>query len=750
MEPVFLGILIFLGALAIFDLMVGVSNDAVNFMNSAVGAKAAKFTTIIAIAAVGVFIGAATSNGMMDIARHGIFQPEYFSFYDVMCIFLTVMVADVVILDIFNSLGLPTSTTISMVFELLGATFTLATIKIATADPSLLLDYGMLINTEKALSVILAIFLSVAIAFIAGTVVQYLSRLIFSFNYTKNLKYTIALYGGIAFTAIAYFSLVKGLKDSTFAADVKHLLNDNGMLIIIGLFVFFTILSQLLHILKVNVLKLIVFAGTFSLALAFAGNDLVNFIGVPLAALDSYQDYVANASGVAPEDFIMTSLRSSASTHWGFLLGAGAIMVYALITSKKAHNVIKTSTDLSRQGAGDEMFGSSSMARMIVRRSIPIGEAVMKHIPANVRNWIDTRFQKDEAILAEGAAFDLVRASVNLVLAGLLIIMGTSLKLPLSTTYITFIVAMGTSLADRAWARESAVFRITGVLSVIGGWFITAFSAFTLAALVALVVYYGGVYAMYAMVGLVIFVLWRSNKAFKKHEAAKTRDEIFERIITLQDKEQVFLALREHMVESQLKLLSACRQEYDEIVDGVIGNDIQLLRKAKKHTRKHKELMRIVRQRELVGMRIIDDATAIEYNTWFHLSINGAQQMMYSLVRVIDPCFEHVDNNFTPMPDNYIEEFLPVRAQVVGLIRRAQNILEKGEYAEVEDLLLEADAYNEVLSALRRKQQDRLQNRNNELKVLLVYLNIVQESQELLSGMRHTLRAVKKFVAPLS
>lgn len=749
MEPVFLGILIFLGALAIFDLMVGVSNDAVNFMNSAVGAKAAKFTTIIVIAAVGVFIGAATSNGMMDIARHGIFNPEYLSFYDVMCIFLTVMVADVIILDIFNSLGLPTSTTISMVFELLGATFTIATIKIATADPSLLLDYGHLINTEKALSVILAIFLSVAIAFVAGTVVQYISRLIFSFNYTKNLKYTIGIYGGVAFTAITYFSLVKGLKDSTFASDVKHLLNEHNFIILLSLFVAFTLISHILHLLKVNVLKLIVFAGTFSLALAFAGNDLVNFIGVPLAALSSYTDFVANGAG-DPEAFIMTSLLGPASTEWYFLLGAGAVMVYALMTSKKAHNVIKTSTDLSRQGAGDEMFGSSSMARMIVRRSIPIGEAIMARVPANVRNWIDTRFQKDEAILAEGAAFDLVRASVNLVLAGLLIIMGTSLKLPLSTTYITFIVAMGTSLADRAWARESAVFRITGVLSVIGGWFITAFSAFTLAALVALIMYYGGVWMMYAMIALVVFVLWRSNKAFKKHEAAKTRDEIFERIITLQDKEEVFLALREHVVESQLKLLSACRQEYDEIVDGVIGNDIQLLRKAKKHTRKHKDLMRIVRQRELVGMRIIDDATAIEYNTWFHLSINGAQQMMYSLVRVIDPCFEHVDNNFTPMPEKYIEEFLPVRAQVVGFIRRAQNILEEGRYTDVEDLLAEADAYNEVLSALRRKQHDRLQNRNNELKVLLVYLNIVQESQELLSGMRHTLRAVKKFIAPLN
>ncbi len=752
METIFLGVVIFLFLLAIFDLMVGVSNDAVNFMNSAVGAKVASFKTIIIVASIGVFLGAATSNGMMDIARHGIFQPQYFTFYELMCIFMAVMVADVIILDVFNSLGMPTSTTISLVFELIGATFILSTIKILGGAVGLVdgvqkvLDYGHLINTEKALSVILAIFLSVAIAFIAGTLVQFLARLLFSFNYKKNLSWTIALFGGIAFASLTYFAVIKGLKDSSIMTkDLKETINANSGMIISILFFGFALLTQLLHWLKVNVFKIIVLAGTFSLALAFAGNDLVNFIGVPLAGLSSYTDFVTNGNGASVHDFMMGSLNGPAGTPLIFLLAAGGIMVFALATSKKAHNVIKTSVDLSRQGAGDEMFGSSAMARLIVRNTIPVGEAITKFVPEKVRNWVDTRFQKDEAIMADGAAFDLIRASVNLVLAGLLIVMGTSLKLPLSTTYITFIVAMGTSLADRAWGRESAVYRITGVLSVIGGWFITAFCAFTVGAIVALLIYYGGVIVMYGLIFVVVIVLIKSNKAFKKKQAENKRDEIFERMVATKDKNEVFTALREHVVKSQLDLLNTSRQEYDEIIDGVVGNNLPLLRKAKKHIKKHKERLRIIRQRELVGMRIIDDATAIEYNTWFHLAINGAQQMKYSLVRLIEPCFEHVDNNFSPMPESYCEELHPIRSQVVSYIRRGQDILSEGRYDDVETLLVEADAYNEKLSAIRKKQLDRIQNKNNELKVLLIYLNIVQESQELLSGLRHMLRATKKF-----
>ena len=440
METMFLGIVVFLFLLAIFDLVVGVSNDAVNFMNSAIGAKAASFKTIIAIAALGIFIGATLSNGMMDIARHGIFRPEQFYFQELMCIFLAVMVTDVVLLDIFNSLGMPTSTTVSMVFELLGGTFVLALIKIA-GDETGMLGFADLLNTEKALSVILGIFLSVAVAFFFGTLVQYLSRLLFTFNYTKKLKYTIGLFGGVAVTAIIYFMLIKGLKDSSFMTpDNKHWIQENTLMLVSCSFVFFTILMQVLHWCKINVFKVVVMLGTFALAMAFAGNDLVNFIGVPLAGFSAYTDFMANGNG-NPMGYLMDSLNGPATTPFLFLFLAGVIMVYALITSKKAQNVVKTSVDLSRQDEGDEMFGSSAVARSIVRSTMTASENISKVLPDNLKRWADSRFCKDVMIMENGAAFDLIRASVNLVLAGLLIALGTSLKLPLSTTYVTFMVS---------------------------------------------------------------------------------------------------------------------------------------------------------------------------------------------------------------------------------------------------------------------------------------------------------------------
>ena len=456
METVYLGIIIFLFLLAIFDLVVGVSNDAVNFLNSAIGAKAASFRTIIVIAAIGIFCGATMSNGMMDIARHGIFRPEAFYFNELMCIFLAVMVTDVVLLDVFNTLGMPTSTTVSMVFELLGGTFALALIKIAMGPEGL--TFAELLNTEKALTVILAIFLSVAVAFTFGALVQYLSRIIFTFSYKSKLKWIIGVFGGVAATAIIYFMLIKGVKDASFMTkEYKMWVHDNTGMIVGGCFVFFTVLMQVLHWMKVNVFKVIVLLGTFALAMAFAGNDLVNFVGVPLAGWASYTDFMANGNGDAT-GFLMGSLNGPAKTPFVFLLLSGVVMVVALMTSKKAHNVIKTSVDLSRQDEGDEMFGSSAIARSLVRFFTNMNNTLSRIMPESVKSWLNSRFNKDEAIIENGAAFDLVRASVNLVLAGLLIALGTSLKLPLSTTYVAFMVAMGTSLADRAWGRESAVF----------------------------------------------------------------------------------------------------------------------------------------------------------------------------------------------------------------------------------------------------------------------------------------------------
>ena len=449
----YLCLICFLFMLAIFDLWVGVSNDAVNFLNSAIGARVSRFRNILIVASVGVFVGATLSNGMMDIARHGIFQPAMFSFEELFCIFLAVMVTDVVLLDVFNSLGMPTSTTVSLVFELLGGTFILALLKIA-GDSSL--DLGQLLNTEKALSVIMGIFLSVAVAFVCGSIVQWVSRLLLTFNYRPRLKYSIGVFGGIAFTTIAYFIIVKGLKGSpALPAAFSEWLSANNSLFLLCLLAGSTLFMQLLHWMGVNVFRIIIFMGTFALAMAFASNDLVNFVGVPLAALSSYQ-YFSVAPGADPSTFMMGALNESARTPFIFLLLAGLVMVVSLATSKKAHNVVKTSIDLSRQEEGEEMFGSSAMARSIVRGANHMGRALHTILPECFFRWLDKRFNKEEAIMAEGAAFDLVRASVNLVLAALLIIMGTSLRLPLSTTYVTFIVAMGTSLADRAWTRESA------------------------------------------------------------------------------------------------------------------------------------------------------------------------------------------------------------------------------------------------------------------------------------------------------
>ena len=546
MESIYLGIVIFLFLLAIFDLTVGVSNDAVNFLNSAIGAKAASFKTIILIAAVGIFCGATMSNGMMEIARHGIFRPEAFHFNELMCIFLAVMVTDVVLLDIFNTLGMPTSTTVSMVFELLGGTFALAMLKIAAGPESL--TFAELLNTEKALTVILGIFLSVAIAFFFGTLVQYLSRIIFTFNYTTKLKWTIGLFGGIAVTAIIYFMLIKGIKDASFMTDAHKLwVKDNTLTIVGGCFVFFTVLMQILHWCKVNVFKVIVLLGTFALAMAFAGNDLVNFVGVPLAGFSSYTDFMANGNGVA-NDYLMGALNEPAKTPFIFLFLSGVIMVISLITSKKAQNVIKTSVDLSRQDDGNEMFGSSAIARSLVRSMTTLGNNISKIIPEKVKVWLDSRFNKDEAILANGAAFDLVRASVNLVLAGLLIALGTSLKLPLSTTYVAFMVAMGSSLADRAWGRESAVFRVTGVLSVIGGWFITAGAAFIICFFVTMIMYFGGMTAMVIMIGVAAFILIRSNNKYRKKMKSEKQDDVFQQMLSSKDKAVVWNLLRQHAV----------------------------------------------------------------------------------------------------------------------------------------------------------------------------------------------------------
>lgn len=746
METIYLGFVIFLFVLAIFDLMVGVSNDAVNFLNSAVGAKTASFKVIIIVAAIGVFMGATMSNGMMDIARHGIVLPEHYYMDEVMCIFLAVMITDVILLDIFNSLGLPTSTTVSMVFELLGAAFAMSMVKIAndvTGELSLL----NLLNTEKALSVIIAIFVSVAIAFVFGTVIQFIARLFFSFNYKKGLGWKIGIFGGLALTAIVYFLLINGVKGLTImTAERKQWIDDNTLLIVGVCFVSFTVIMQVLHWLKVNVFKVIVLLGTFALAMAFAGNDLVNFIGVPLAGYDTFMHYTA-AGGGDPSSFSVAFLNSSAKTPTLFLVIAGAIMVYALATSRKARNVIKTSVDLSKQESGDEMFGSSRVARSLVRNTVNVFNSVLKVIPAGVRQWVDKRMNSDDVILEKGAAFDMVRASVSLVLAGALIALGTSLTLPLSTTYVTFMVAMGTSLADRAWGRESAVYRITGVISVIGGWFITAGAAFIAAGVVVLALYYGGIVMAIALMALVVFLLIKSGKMLKKKAQRSADDELFDKMISAKTKEEVWPLLQQHVKMTEDTNLQFVADAYGKITNGFIKEDLRELRHASNAIKEAKKMLKKSRRKELICLRRAVDQTAIEKNTWLHLGINSCQQLNYCLRRLCEPCEEHVDNNFESLPQECVKEFVPLRDNVVYMIDRAKEIIDTADYASINEFRVEASKLKASFSELRNKQLDRLRIADTNIAVSYVYLNMIQESEEMISQLRHLLRAVDKFNA---
>lgn len=746
METIYLAIVVFLLCLAVFDLFVGVSNDAVNFLNSAIGAKVAKFRTVLIVASTGVAIGAVMSSGMMDVARHGIMQPANFSFYDVMTVFLAVMVTDVIVLDMFNTLGMPTSTTVSLVFELLGGTFVLAAIKIA-ADPTL--GFADLLNTDKALSVIVAIFVSVAIAFFFGMIVQWLSRIVFTFNYKKHSRYSIALFGGIAFTALSYFIFLKGLGKSRFIAeDVRTWIDSNISLLLLYTFIGSTIMMQVLHMLRVNVFKFVVLMGTFALAMAFAGNDLVNFIGVPLAGMDSFRDYVANSNGLDARDYMMTSLMESAQTPPFFLLAAGVIMIVAMATSKKARNVIKTSVDLSRQDEGDEMFGSSRAARSIVRVTQDGNSRVMQYMPKSVSRWIDSRFNKQEAELNDGAAFDVVRAAINLVLASMLITIGTNYKLPLSTTYVTFMVAMGSSLADRAWSRESAVFRVTGVISVIGGWFITAAVAFGACALVCLIMFYGGTLAKILFIVLVVALLIKSNRKYASKEKEGEKEDVFRLMMRTRDPEIVLDLLMKHVSRTQSFMTRFAIDEFNNIIDGLENERTRTLRKVNNELRKEKEMLKKFRRQELLALKRVPTDIAIERNTWFHLGINSSEQYIYCLRRILDPIKEHVDNNFNPVPQLYIDEFRPLRATINDLMQQTETQISTCRFEHYRDTLALADKCKDELSVVRKRHIDRITQMkdNNLLQISLVYLNLLQESQQLLSNMRHQLRAAKKFM----
>ena len=740
LELSYMFVIAFMFALATIDLTVGVSNDAVNFLSSAVGSRAAKVKHVLIVAAVGVFVGASFSSGMMDVARHGIFDPSFFTFQNVMCIYLAVVISDVFLLDLFNSLGLPTSTTVSMVFELLGASFITALLSSSG------IGLGML-NTDKAMTIIISIFLSVAIAFVFGLIVQWISRVIFTFNYRKKLGYKIGLYGGFASTAIMYFMIVKGLKGSSIKAMlpdvVQQFVFEDTTKFILCAFVVLTLLMQLLHWCKVNVLKVVVLMGTFSLAMAFAGNDLVNFIGVTLAGLESFQAFVGQGGDL---NMTMGALNLPATTNVLFLVGAGAIMVYALFTSKKARKVLQTSIDLSsQQNEEGEMFGTSSVARNLVRATTKLVDAVSRNTPEKVKKWVGKRFAPLEE--REDVAFDLVRASVNLVLAGLLIAVGTSFKLPLSTTYVTFMVGMGSSLADRAWSRESAVYRVTGVVSVIGGWFITAGAAFIIAALVATILNYGGIIAMYIMIAIVIYLLIRSHIAYNKKKSTEKVDEKMNVILKSEDQEEVWENLKAHTAETLTHTLEFSAEAYKNMFESFSRDALRPLKSTLIKIVEEKALMKKQRRSETRGLQRIDQQMAFERSTWYHLCTNSCQQMLNTLTRIGEPMREHADNSFNPLSKVYVEEFSPYCNNVYKVLKDINAIIASGDYTNAEEVSSRAKELKHQLANLRKEQTMRLHQSGGSLRMDFVYLNLIQESHELLSEVRNLLRGGNKFFA---
>ena len=623
-----------------------------------------------------------------------------------------------------------------MVFELLGAAFAMSMVKIAndvTGELSLL----NLLNTEKALSVIIAIFVSVAIAFVFGTVIQFIARLFFSFNYKKGLGWKIGIFGGLAVTAIVYFLLINGVKGLTImTAERKQWIDDNTLLIVGVCFVSFTVIMQVLHWLKVNVFKVIVLLGTFALAMAFAGNDLVNFIGVPLAGYDTFMHYTA-AGGGDPSSFSVAFLNSSAKTPTLFLIISGAIMVYALATSRKARNVIKTSVDLSKQESGDEMFGSSRVARSLVRNTVNVFNSVLKVIPAGVRQWVDKRMNSDDVILEKGAAFDMVRASVSLVLAGALIALGTSLTLPLSTTYVTFMVAMGTSLADRAWGRESAVYRITGVITVILGWFVTAFVAFLISFVVAAALVKGGVFAIIILCLLCIYLIIHSNRLSRKKRLAKEKEDALK---TAPEGTVVERCIHD-VINSTKKIIEI----YNRTLDGVFKEDRRELKKMLQEARELHESASDRKYNIVATLNLLKESN-IETAHYYVQVVDYLNEITKSMLQICKSTFVHIDNNHEGLSIEQMDDLKYVNARMNEVFERVDAMLVSNDFTDIDKVIEMRDKIFEDFAIAIKNQIKRNTENKNTTRSSVLYLNILTEDKIMILQMRNMLKAQKYFV----
>ncbi|MBU8892258.1 MAG: inorganic phosphate transporter [Bacteroidales bacterium] len=744
MENFYIILVVILFALAVSDLIVGVSNDAVNFLNSAIGSKVAPRYIIMIIASLGILIGTTFSSGMMEVARKGIFHPDQFYFSEIMVIFLAVMLTDVVLLDVFNTLGLPTSTTVSIVFELLGSAVAVALIKIKHLGQTVG-DLSNYINSGKALAIISGILLSVVIAFTVGSIVMYITRLVFSFNYKKTFKYFGAIWGGIAITAITYFILIKGAKGSSFlTSDTTEWIKSNSSLIIIYSLIGWTILLQLLYwIVRLDILKMIVLVGTFALAMAFAGNDLVNFIGVPLAGLKSFQAFIADP-GTDPDGFLMLALTGKAKANTYLLLIAGMVMVITLWLSKKARKVTETELNLSRQGAGSERFGSSFLSRTIVRTAMDISKTIEKFTPGSFTKGLSKRFDQTEyhnklRNQKDAPSFDMVRASVNLTVASILISLATSMKLPLSTTYVTFMVAMGTSLADKAWGRESAVYRITGVVTVIGGWFMTALTAFTVSFIIALIISWGGVIAIVALVLLALYTVIRSHTSFHRKEAESKK------IKSLVDED---LHAENIMTKCSLEvrnMLKSVVNVYSETVEGLTNEDRKLLKNVCKEVDVLNSDAKYLKNNVHNTLLKLKEEEG-ETGHYYVQVIDYLREMAHALSYISNPSYEHIDNNHKPLLKVQIDELNEMKNSGKDLFEAIIFTIDRNEFENIPDLIEKQQSILGNLKEGRKKQIKRIKNDEAGTRNSILYLGILNEIKNFLLHTINLVKAQRDFV----
>lgn len=737
MDSIFTIIVVILMALAISGLVVGVANDAVNFLNSALGSKAAPRYVIMTVASVGIMIGAITSSGMMEVARSGVFYPSAFTFNEVMMLFLGVMFANVILLDLFNTFGLPTSTTVSLVFGLLGAAIAVAGVKIASTDTLTFMDLSHFINSGKAMVIISAILVSVVIAFASGSIIMYVTRFIFTFRYHKVFNRFGSLWCGIAFTAITYFAVFKGLKSSGFiSAESLEMVSSNLSLSLLIIWAACSVLMFIIqHLFKINILKITILAGTFSLALAFAGNDLVNFIGVPIAGYDSFK--IAVAGGGA--DMMMGDLTKPVVANLTFLVIAGVIMVVTLWFSKKARSVTETELNLAKQDEGTERFGSTLLSRSVVRLALSFNKNYEKAIPAKVQRFIERRFIPLRVEGNDKAQFDLIRATVNLTVASILISMATSLKLPLSTTYVTFMVAMGSSLADRAWGRESAVYRITGVLTVISGWFLTAVIAFIIALVVTTALMYGGTIAIIAVTMLCAYMLIQSNIMHKKREAKA--DGIKKRMSGDEAADDVM----NRCIGEVCDTMEKATYIYKETLIGVFNEDRKSLRDLVKESN---ELFYEARERKyemLPTLQKLND-NYIATGHYYVQVVDYMSEVTKALVHITRPCFDHIDNNHEGLTKEQVDDLIAINASVANIYDRINVMLRTNDFDDIEEVLGLRDSLFESIASAIKHQLRRIKERSSSTKASMLYLNILTETKTMVLQSRNLLKSQKYFL----